>query len=443
MKAKLCVAAGIGGCLLLMAYFKPYVLFSSDPAEQSRKDLTKSQGLLNYEKSNIPGLEVKTPAKIAIVNKLAVAKLKKAPKKERQLPTKPMPAEEAVVASRENDHPSGRSIEKELPSTYQSDNQSSSEEDELGEDGIQTDINPYVASGNSVKPGTASKPLVNMPRPGSDRIGNQSGRTVVNYSSNDYVENTSVKRFPRENDVVEAAVIREESVTKVAVAEKSEKVYAFRGKTSVKSSLYKYIPPFWDGFSEETGANKADHAELMQKARKLAKMAEQGGYNMDFAFLVDMSVKSNKNRFFVVNLKTFTIEMSSLVAQGRGKQRLNLDKDYSNTPGSNCSSLGKYKVGKSYDGDFGRSYKLYGMDATNRNAFQRAIVLHAMGSIPNVETNFPIWQSEGCPSVPTTVLEKLGNMIDASKKPVLMWMYDDSYIPLTGKSSGIPANTGS
>ena len=155
MKAKLCVAAGIGGCLLLMAYFKPYVLFSSDPAEQSRKDLTKSQGLLNYEKSNIPGLEVKTPAKIAIVNKIAVAKLKKAPKKERQLPAKPIQSDEPLVASRENDHSSRKIKEKELPSTtYLAENSGS--DDDFGEDGVQSDINPYVASNNANKPGSAS-----------------------------------------------------------------------------------------------------------------------------------------------------------------------------------------------------------------------------------------------------------------------------------------------
>nr|WP_214460593.1 murein L,D-transpeptidase catalytic domain family protein [Flavihumibacter fluvii] len=182
----------------------------------------------------------------------------------------------------------------------------------------------------------------------------------------------------------------------------------------------------------------------MAKARQLAKVAAQNGYNTEFAFLVDMSVKSNKNRFFVVNLRTLSIEMTSLVAQGRGKERLNLDKDYSNSPGSNCSSLGMYKIGKSYDGDFGRSYRLFGMDATNKNAYQRAIVLHAMGSIPNIETNFPIWQSEGCPSVSTLMLEKLGSLIDGSKKPVLMWMYDDTYIPMTDKSSNSqPGNSGS
>ncbi|GAO42882.1 hypothetical protein FPE01S_01_19000 [Flavihumibacter petaseus NBRC 106054] len=393
-----------------MAYFSPYVMFSSNPAEQSRMDLSKAQGLLNYEKSSIPGLEVKTPAKIAIVNKVAVAKMKKAPKKERVLPVTPLNDNAELLASNQNPSRKNKSAKNAQQESVVS-------EDQLDDlDNNQSDINP-------------SQPLVNMPKPGSTK--EHPGRTVINYSSNDYAEHTSNKRFPHNNEEEEALVLRDESVN--LVADKAEKTYTFRGKTTVKSSLMKYIPPFWDGFSEETGQNKADHAELLQKARKIAKFAEKNGCNSDFAFLLDMSVKSNKNRFFVINLRTNTIEMSALVAQGRGNQRLNLDKDYSNRPGSNCSSLGMYKIGKPYDGDFGRSYRLAGLDATNKNAAARAIVLHAMGSIPNMETNFPIWQSEGCPSVSPAVLEKIGNMIDGSKKPVLMWMFDDTYID-AGKS---------
>ncbi|ULQ52307.1 murein L,D-transpeptidase catalytic domain-containing protein [Flavihumibacter fluvii] len=438
MKAKLCVA-GIGGCLLLMSYFKPYDMFSSKPTEQSRQELTKSEGLLNYEKSNIPGLEVKTPAKIAIVNKLAVAKMKKSPKKEKAGTAKNSSDNYWLASLKKVTKTKKQPVEaiKEEKPRISKDESAEESLDEL--ENNQSDINPYVAAKENEN---SSKPLVNMPKPGS-HLKENSGRTVINYSTNSYVENTSNKKFPRDEDA-EAATVKEETVNHMSVADKSEKVYAFRGKTTVKSSLYKYIPPYWDGFSEEIGANRADHSLLMAKARQLAKVAAQNGYNTEFAFLVDMSVKSNKNRFFVVNLRTLSIEMTSLVAQGRGKERLNLDKDYSNSPGSNCSSLGMYKIGKSYDGDFGRSYRLFGMDATNKNAYQRAIVLHAMGSIPNIETNFPIWQSEGCPSVSTLMLEKLGSLIDGSKKPVLMWMYDDTYIPMTDKSSNSqPGNSGS
>lgn len=433
MKTKLCVA-GIGGCLLLMSYFKPYVMFSSNPAEQSTQELVKSQGLLNYEKSNIPGLEVKTPAKIAIVNKLAVAKMKKSARKDKSDPAKSSSDNEWLASLKKLQKP-----KKESPAKSKDKDKSAEERSSDDLDNSNSDINPAVASAET---GTAERPLVNMPKPGST-LNENSGRTVINYASNSYVENTSNRKFPHDEEASESsAAVKEETVNHLAVADKSEKVYAFRGKTTVKSSLYKYIPPFWDGFSEEIGANRADHNLLIAKARQLAKVAAQNGYNTEFAFLVDMSVKSNKNRFFVVNLRSMTIEMASLVAQGRGSERLNLDKDYSNKPGSNCSSLGMYKIGKSYDGDFGHSYRLFGMDATNKNAYQRSIVLHAMGSIPNVETNFPIWQSEGCPSVSTLMLEKLGSLIDSSKKPVLMWMYDDTYIPMNGKGTS-PGNSGS
>ncbi|MCA0397150.1 MAG: murein L,D-transpeptidase catalytic domain family protein [Bacteroidetes bacterium] len=411
---------GIGSCLLLvsLAYFKPYVKFSPDPTEQSAQNLMASKQLLNYEKSSIPGLEIKTPAKIAVVNKLAVAKMKKVvPKKAIPSPEESTEKTVEVAESR-----AGKAREaRELSSAYQP--VSRFDKNAAEEDERDNDVAPYIASNDNV--------IVNAPKPGSTK---NAGRTVINYSAGaEIVEHTS-NRFPHENQETELA-IKDESANKFAAAEKAEKSYSFRGKTSVKSSLFKYIPPFWDGFSEETGLDRADRAELLRKAQKIAAMARKNGYNTEFAFLVDMSVKSNKNRFFVVNLKTFTIEMSALVAQGRGSERLNLDKDYSNRPGSNCSSLGVYKVGKPYEGDFGRSYKLYGMDASNKNAYARAIVLHAMGTIPNRETNFPIWQSEGCPSVSPSVLEALGAKIDASKKPVLLWMYDDTYLSESGKSA--------
>ncbi len=418
MKTKLCVA-GIGSCLLLvsMAYFKPYVKFSPDPTEQAAQDLVASKQLLNYEKSSIPGLEIKTPAKIAIVNKVAVAKMKKVtPKKEKPAALPEASSENIQVA----EAGSKKTREaRELSSAYQP--VSRFDKNDREDDELDSDVAPYLAANDNV--------IVNAPKPGAAKA---AGRTVINYSTgNELVENTS-NRFQHDSPENEL-VMKDESTAKFAV-ERAEKTYTFRGKAAVKSSLYKFIPPYWDGFSEETGIDRADRAELLRKAHKIARLAKEQGYNTEFAFLVDMSVKSNKNRFFVVNLKTFTVEMSALVAQGRGSQRLNLDKDYSNRPGSNCSSLGVYKVGKPYEGDFGRSYKLYGMDASNRNAFNRAIVLHAMGTIPNVETNFPIWQSEGCPSVSPAVLEHLGAKIDASKKPVLLWMYDDTYITEAGSA---------
>lgn len=413
MKTKLCVAAGIGGVMLLVAYFNPYVLFSSDPTEQSRQDLMKSQGLLNYEKSNIPGLEVKTPAKVAIINKLADASHKKAEKIEKQLNIKTTSAGDLAKTTKKPTRKERIVVDKSLTEALSEDAEALAS--------LESDENAGYEGRLDENADNSQAHVNKSPR---------SRRSVVNYNDAEYAVVTSNTSNIDEEEVM--APQREEAVT----VAKNESSYSFRGKTKVKSSLYKYIPPTWDGFSEETGNSLVNMAELTRKAHQVAKVARKNGYNTDYAILADMSVKSNRKRFFVVDLNTMKIVKSALVAQGRGKLKLNLDKDYSNSPGSNCTSLGMYKVGKPYDGDFGLSYRLYGLDATNSKAFQRAIVLHAMGSIPDMETNFPIRQSEGCPSVSPKVLESLSKLIDTSDKPILMWMYDDTYLP-AGVNSNI------
>lgn len=65
-------------------------------------------------------------------------------------------------------------------------------------------------------------------------------------------------------------------------------------------------------------------------------------------------------------------------------------------PGSGCTSLGKYKIGGAYQGQFGLAYKLYGLDSTNSNAYQRNVVLHAYDRVPDNEVYKEICQSSGC-----------------------------------------------
>ena len=376
MKTKLYVA-GIGGCLLLtMAYLKPFELFSSDSSRQSRQELSGTTGLLNYEKSNIPGLEIKTPAKIAIVNKVSAVKLKKeAEKKKTQ--SKERKSEDENLLSK-----TASSMMHAVQDLVMDESQppANSSEDMAAIE-ASPDIHPYVATSRAAARKIPVKPAASLPKPSVSAPEPQlvsvpeprkKGRTVVNYSSGEYVINTSNtsyqpntdnvvrenNKFPHENNEELVAPESAEIISKTessAKIGKVEKTYSFRGKTEVKSDLYKYIPPFWDGFSAEIGSNAADYLDIMKKARKLAEMAKKGGYNTEYAFLADMSVKSNKNRFFIVNLKTMKVEKSALVAQGRGSERLNLDKEYSNVPGSNCSSLGIYKIGKSYNGSFGLS----------------------------------------------------------------------------------------
>ena len=190
-----------------------------------------------------------------------------------------------------------------------------------------------------------------------------------------------------------------------------------------KGGTRTYVPPSYATKKPEKGIEEYADADVQSQALQLKQYAIEKGYDTSYAFLVNMSMKSGKKRFFVVNLSTMEIESRSLVAHGRGDERFTFDRKFSNDAGSNCTSVGKYKIGKSYTGQFGLAYRLYGLDATNNNAFKRFVVLHGMSCISYDETDLPICQSEGCPAVAPQFLEEIKPIIDSRKLPMLMWVF--------------------
>ena len=171
---------------------------------------------------------------------------------------------------------------------------------------------------------------------------------------------------------------------------------------------------------------KAAVDRLKQQSASIKEYAKANHFNTQYCFLVDMSIPSGKKRFFVYNINKDSIEYSSLVAHGWGSETQHNDQlEFSNTPNSCQTSLGRYKVGYSYNGAFGQAYKLYGLDNTNSKAFERAIVLHSLSQVPDSET-YPdnICHSAGCPMVSPSFLAILGNYIKSSPKPILLWIYN-------------------
>lgn len=165
--------------------------------------------------------------------------------------------------------------------------------------------------------------------------------------------------------------------------------------------------------------------KMQLKAVAAKKFVASKKYNTRICFLVDMSVSSGKNRFFIYDLKNDSIINSGLVTHGRCNQTWLAGRKYSNEVGSGCTSPGRYKIGKPYSGAFGLAYKLYGLDSTNNNAFKRYVVLHSHECVPENEVEpMPICQSDGCPTLSPGFLKTAAKYIDASDKPLLLWIYD-------------------
>ncbi|MCB0707875.1 MAG: murein L,D-transpeptidase catalytic domain family protein [Chitinophagaceae bacterium] len=195
---------------------------------------------------------------------------------------------------------------------------------------------------------------------------------------------------------------------------------------------YLYHQPIIIGFEkteqpvtiEKTESYKETLSRVRQKALLAKDYIKSHHFNKTTCFLIDMRLPSGKYRFFVYNLTSDTIEKEGLVTHGSGSVSETNELIFSNTPNSNCTSIGKYKIGNAYEGKFGLAYKLYGLDITNSNAFERFIVLHAFECVPDNEVApQPICVSLGCPTVSTAFLQQLKTYIDKSFKPILLWIY--------------------
>lgn len=180
-------------------------------------------------------------------------------------------------------------------------------------------------------------------------------------------------------------------------------------------------------FAIHTARNSVVNAaavRLKEKARSLHDFIDAGNYNSRICFLIDMRISSGKKRFFVYNLGKDSVEKAGLVTHGSGSSRGEEELYFSNVPGSNCTSLGKYKIGKSYNGQFGLAYKLSGLDKTNNKAYERFVVLHSHSCVPEAEVYpLPICESWGCPTVSPSFLQTLRKYIDSSEKPILLSIY--------------------
>ncbi len=161
--------------------------------------------------------------------------------------------------------------------------------------------------------------------------------------------------------------------------------------------------------------------DLDGRAKELSSYCMYKGYNTDYGILVDYGRCSIQKRFFVVDLHTGRIIMRSLCGHGFGGESTILNAEFSNVPGSNCSSLGHYRVGRerrmytrpAVSIRLPMAFELDGLDKTNSNARSRYILIH--------ESLYPM--SEGCITLPIPQYNKLSKFLHSQKGSTIMWAY--------------------
>jgi hypothetical protein len=144
--------------------------------------------------------------------------------------------------------------------------------------------------------------------------------------------------------------------------------------------------------------------------------------NDKYFTIVLYSLSSSERRLFLYKVNPYThkladkyaLVLKSYVAHGTGSGRGDIPTNFSNIPNSHMSSLGAVITGEEYDGKYGRSLRLHGLDiGVNSNIYSRAIVVHkaAYTTSDYVLANGKCGNSHGCLAVQPDLKEEIVSKI--------------------------------
>lgn len=166
---------------------------------------------------------------------------------------------------------------------------------------------------------------------------------------------------------------------------------------------------------------------------RVFKMAMKGYSKIDkkknYLTIIDYSKPSSEKRFVILNMNTLKLEDYTYVAHGKNSGA-EMAVSFSNKLNSYKSSLGFYLTGKTYNGRYGYSLKLYGLEERfNSNAYTRGVVIHgAAASEPEHLKNYGfLGRTEGCPAVPKSLNKAIIEKIQQGSV-VFVYGNDEKYL---------------
>lgn len=145
--------------------------------------------------------------------------------------------------------------------------------------------------------------------------------------------------------------------------------------------------------------------------------------NHEYLGIVDFSINSIKERFFILNLKTGEVEKMLVTHARNTETQLGVAGKFSNVVGSEMSSLGFFLTdSEHYVGKHGISLKLDGLSATNSNARERAVVIHGADYATQwfADMKGRLGHSQGCPAVSPAKIE---GVIEKLKGQALLYLH--------------------
>lgn len=154
--------------------------------------------------------------------------------------------------------------------------------------------------------------------------------------------------------------------------------------------------------------------ELFQRAMAALQRHGDRIRQQDRIAIADFSLPSSRLRFHLIDLHGGTTR-SLLVAHGIGSdpQHSGMLQRFSNEVGSEATCEGAFLASNYYVGQHQMSQRLIGLDSTNNNALDRAIVIHAAwySNADMIAKHGKLGRSQGCFAVGESDLEKTFSLL--------------------------------
>jgi hypothetical protein len=154
--------------------------------------------------------------------------------------------------------------------------------------------------------------------------------------------------------------------------------------------------------------------KVLQLAMNAYIKAKNAGFgDKEILTIVDYSMPSTARRLWVIDMRTQQILFNTHVAHGSGSGG-NIATKFSNRHGSRMSSIGMFLTSYIYNGKYGNSLNMIGLDGEfNSNAEARRIVFHRANYVDEkvIKQIGRLGRSFGCLALNVKIADKIMHTI--------------------------------
>lgn len=183
----------------------------------------------------------------------------------------------------------------------------------------------------------------------------------------------------------------------------------------------------WKYYGLPEWPDRREYKTIEERADKALAFARRHNMNEHYALFVDYRIPSGTPRLFVWDFRQKKIAASTYVMHGPGEGSTDRQPQFSNRPGSQCSSLGRFLVTKEHGNRNKRGFFIKGMDTDNQTAYARGLMIHGSKWVDSHcwMRYIPLHRAscQGCVTVSSRGMNYLYSLVTKEQKPILLWNF--------------------